>query len=380
MGYAKQADERHDANPDGDATLPAMPSWIRDNVPLAPFTSLELGGTARFFADVTSEARASDALDFARQNDLPVFVLGGGSNLVVADEGFAGLVLHTNWRGLRFYEQDGSVRLESAAGEHWDAVVEASVQRGLVGLECLSGIPGRAGSTPVQNVGAYGHEIADTLHSVRVLDRHSREVRELPASECGFSYRHSLLKNEPDRYLVLALSFALRPGIPQIRYQELARALIDTAAPTPAQVREIVLRLRAQKSMVVDARDPNRRSAGSFFTNPVVSTAEAQRVVEQALAESLVRAPEDVPRYPTSDGRVKLAAGWLIEKSGIARGLRMGNVGVSSRHALALVHHGGGTTAELISLAVHVRDTVARRFGVTLRPEPVFLGTRWCDV
>jgi UDP-N-acetylmuramate dehydrogenase len=354
-----------------------MPSWIRNDVPLASFTSLELGGPARFFADVASEAQVIEALDFAEQNGLPVFVLGGGSNLVVADEGFDGLVLHTNWRGLRFHELDGEVRLESAAGEPWDDVVAATVQRHLSGLECLSGIPGRAGSTPVQNVGAYGHEVADTLHSVRVLDRQSRDVRTVPASMCGFSYRHSVFKDEPDRYLVLSLTFALRPGVPQVRYQDLARALADTAVPTPAQVREVVLRLRAEKSMVADAHDPNRRSAGSFFTNPVLSASEAQRVVDQAVSEKIVRAPEDVPRYPAGDGRVKLAAGWLIEKSGITRGLRMGNVGVSSRHALALVHHGGGSTAELIRLAEHVRDTVARRFGVTLRPEPVFLGTRW---
>jgi UDP-N-acetylmuramate dehydrogenase len=360
-------------------TLPAMPSWIRDHVPLAPFTSLELGGPARFFADVTNEAQIREALDFAQQKDLPVFILGGGSNLVVADEGFPGLVLHTNWRGLRFHEQGCEVRLECAAGETWDEVVAASVQRGLSGLECLSGIPGRAGSTPIQNVGAYGHETADTLHSVRVLDRQSRDVRELPASTCGFSYRHSMFKDVPDRYVVLSLTFTLRPGVPQIRYQELARSLADTAEPTPAQVRDIVLRLRAQKSMVVDPLDPNRRSAGSFFTNPVVSPAEAQRVVQQAMAENLVRAPEDMPRYPAGDGRVKLAAGWLIEKSGITRGLRRGHVGVSGRHALALVHHGGGSTAELIHMAVHVRDAVARRFGVTLRPEPVFLGTRWPD-
>ncbi len=355
------------------------PSWIEANVPLAPLTSLELGGPARFFADARSEAQASEALDFARQKGLSTFVLGGGSNLVVGDAGFDGLVLRTSWRGLSFREQGAEVRLECAAGEPWDEVVAASVRRGLSGLECLSGIPGLAGATPVQNVGAYGHEVADALHSVRVLDCQSREVRELHAAACGFSYRHSRFKDAPDRALVLALTFVLRPGTPQIRYQELARALAGVERPTPEQVRSTVLRLRGQKSMVVDARDPNRRSAGSFFTNPVVSAGQAAQLVEQAMAQRLVAAPEEVPRYPLPDGRVKLAAAWLIERAGIQRGWRTGNVGVSSRHALALVHHGGGTTAELIRLALHVRDTVARRFAVTLRPEPVFLGTRWPD-
>jgi UDP-N-acetylmuramate dehydrogenase len=220
--------------------------------------------------------------------------------------------------------------------------------------------------------------VADTLRSLRVLDRRTLEVRELAAAECGFAYRNSIFRRDPARAVVLSASFALRPGAPPLlAYRELANALVGRARPSLSEVREAVLDLRRKKSMVVDARDPNRRSAGSFFTNPIVDAREVAAVVAQALRENLVRTPEEVPQYPLPDGRVKLAAGWLVERAGVKRGLRMGPVGVSSRHALALVHHGGGSTADLIRLAVHVRDTVAARFGITLAPEPVFLGVGW---
>jgi UDP-N-acetylmuramate dehydrogenase len=355
-----------------------LPPVIRRDVPLAPLTTFELGGPARFFAQVATSEDVVWALRWAGEQNLSVFVLGGGSNLVVGDAGFPGLVLQLVARGIEFRSQGNHVLLEAQAAEPWDDVVAAAVARDLAGIECLSGIPGTAGATPIQNVGAYGQEAADTLRSLRVLDRRTLEVRELPAVECGFGYRDSIFRRDPGRVIVLSASFALRPGAqPVIAYRELANALAGTARPSLSGVREAVLDLRRKKSMLYDPQDPNRRSAGSFFTNPMVGVDQAAALVAQALGEHLVQSAEEVPQYPLPDGRVKLAAGWLVERAGVKRGLRMGPVGVSSQHALALVHHGGGCTADLIRLAVHVRDSVALRFGITLQPEPVFLGVAW---
>jgi UDP-N-acetylmuramate dehydrogenase len=355
-----------------------LPPVIRRDVPLAPLTTFELGGPARFFCQAYTSEDAVWALRWARDQGLPVFILGGGSNVVVGDAGFSGLVLQLLARGMDFRNHDDHVLLEAQAGEPWDDVVAATVARDLAGIECLSGIPGSAGATPIQNVGAYGQEVADTIRSLRVLDRRTLQVRELPAAECGFAYRNSVFKREPGQAIVLSASFALRPGArPLLAYRELADAMAGSARPSLVQVREAVLDLRRKKSMVYDVRDPDRRSAGSFFTNPIVEADQAAALVARAVNEGLVQAPEEVPQYPQPDGRVKLAAGWLVERAGVKRGLRMGPVGVSSRHALALVHYGGGTTADLIRLALHVRDTVSARFGITLAPEPVFLGVAW---
>jgi len=355
-----------------------LPPVIRRDVPLAPLTTFELGGPARFLAEVATSDDAVWALRWAGDQDLPVFVLGGGSNLVVGDAGFPGLVLQSSARGMEFRSQGDRVLLEAQAGEPWDDVVAAAVARDLAGIECLSGIPGTVGATPIQNVGAYGQEVADTIRSLRVLDRRTLEVRELPAADCGFAYRDSIFRRDPGRAMVLSVSFALRPGAPpRLAYRELANALAGRARPSLPEVREAVLDLRRKKSMVYDLRDPNRRSAGSFFTNPIVGVDQAAALVAQALGENMVRAPEEVPQHLLPDGRVKLAAGWLVERAGVPRGLRLGPVGVSSSHALALVHHGGGSTADLIRMAVHVRDRVAERFAITLQPEPVFLGVVW---
>jgi UDP-N-acetylmuramate dehydrogenase len=248
-------------------------------------------------------------------------------------------------------------------------------------LECLSGIPGRVGATPIQNVGAYGQEVGEHLHHVRVVDRESLEVRTLSPDECELGYRDSVFKRQPDRYVVTEVGFALVPdGAPTVRYTELERALIGAPdASSLATVRDAVLALRRKKSMVIDEDDPNRRSAGSFFTNPIVSASIADRLVERAVADGLVPRAADVPRWeaaPAPDGtpRTKLAAGWLIERAGIAKGTRAGSVGISSKHALALVHHGGGTASELLTLARRVRDAVRDRFGVTITPEPTLWG------
>jgi UDP-N-acetylmuramate dehydrogenase len=339
---------------------------VRDDVPLAPLTTLELGGRARHLAEAADEPAIVEALSWASARGAPLFVLGGGSNVVIADAGFPGLVLRVTSRGRAYAFAGAEVRLTAAAGEPWDELVADTVARGLAGLECLSGIPGLAGATPIQNVGAYGQEVADTIRSVRVFDRRDSKVLDLPPSECAFGYRDSAFRRAPDRHVVLAVTFGLRAnGAPTLRYRELADALAREAAPTLAATRAAVLALRRKKSMVIDAADPNRRSVGSFFTNPIV-TAE--------VAEHL---PSEMPRWPAAAGHVKLSAGWLIERSGVSKGLKRGHVGVSSAHALALVHYGGGSTEELLELARHVRDAVKERFGITLAPEPIFVGTAW---
>jgi UDP-N-acetylmuramate dehydrogenase len=345
-----------------------VPISIEENVPLAPLVSFELGGRARFFVDARDEEEVLAALAWAAGAGVAVTVLGGGSNLVVPDAGVEGLVVRVANRGLGFRAEAERVLCEVAAGEPWDEVVAAAVARDLAGLECLSGIPGRAGGTPIQNVGAYGQEVADTIVSVRAFDRRAGRVVTLAPEACAFSYRSSAFRSDPHGHVVLAVTFALRPGgAPTLRYPEIAQALAGRA-PTLADTRATVLAVRRRKSMVIDPADPNRRSAGSFFTNPVVPAALATAVVERALAAGVVKDAAEVPRYPAA------AAGWLVERAGITKGLRHGPVGVSSNHALALVHHGGGSTADLLAFARHVRATVHERFGVWLVPEPVILG------
>jgi UDP-N-acetylmuramate dehydrogenase len=343
---------------------------IRDGVPLAPLTTLELGGPARHLVDAADDDAIAEALRWAEARGLPAAILGGGSNLVVGDAGFDGLVVRIGTRGLGFESAGDEVRVTAAAGEPWDPLVAEAVRRGLGGIECLSGIPGLCGATPIQNVGAYGQEVAETIRSVRVLERGTWRTRELAPADCRFGYRDSAFKHQPERFVVLAVTFALRPAAaPALRYRELGEALADNTHPTLADARTVVLALRARKSMLVNPGDPNRRSAGSFFTNPFVSAGEVEQVAAGAGA-----AGASMPRWPAPDGRVKLSAGWLIERAGISRGLRRGPVGVSSAHALALVHHGGGTTAALLALAREVAEAVRARFGVTLVPEPTFLG------
>lgn len=345
---------------------------VHEQVPLAPRTTLGLGGPARWFVAARSEAELVEALGWAAERDLPAILLGGGSNLVVADAGYPGLVIAVETRGLVWQTVGDVTRVTAQAGESWDGLVAATVAAGLGGLEALSGIPGSVGATPIQNVGAYGQEVATHLTRVRLFDRRAARVVELARADCAFAYRDSRFRRDPTAFAVLAVEFEL-PQSEQVAvaYPELVRALGDTA-PSPAAVRAAVLGLRRSKSMVFDPTDPNHRSVGSFFLNPVVSAEQADAVVARALI--LGAEPAAVPRYPAEDGAVKLSAAWLIERSGFPRGTRLGSVGISSRHSLALVHHGGGTTAELLQLARAVQTAVAATFGVTLRPEPIFLG------
>ena len=360
-----------------------MPPSMRSDVPLAPLTTLELGGAACVVAEVEEECDLVESLRWATSDALPVAVLGGGSNTVVADDGFDGLVVRVALRGIdvRAGHADDSVLVTAAAGEPWDDLVDTAVEEGLAGIECLAGIPGTVGATPIQNVGAYGQEVAETIASVRALDRVTLATRELAPVECGFGYRSSVFRREPGRFIVLAVTFRLSTGAPGCaRYPEVAHALeVAAAAPEAKAVRDAVLALRRSKSMVLDPDDENRRSAGSFFLNPVVPTAIAWQAALAAVAAGVVASADEVPRYPAGEGSTKLSAAWLVERAGFVRGTRRGAVGISSRHSLALVHHGGGTAAELIALAREIRAAVAARFGVALQPEPVFLGFPTAD-
>jgi UDP-N-acetylmuramate dehydrogenase len=361
---------------------------VQHGIPLAPLTTLGLGGQARSFVRATDEATVAEALSWARAHALPVAVLGGGSNSVVADEGYDGLVLQMAQRGVELEPDEGGlVHITAQAGEPWEPFVDWTVGERLAGLECLAGIPGLVGASPIQNVGAYGQEVSETIRRVRVLDRHTLEVRELAPGECAFSYRDSAFKRDPGRYVVLAVTFALqKDGLAAVRYPELRRALGlppdgPPAVPIPLEeVHQTILALRRRKSMVLDPDDENFRSAGSFFTNPILPLGRVEAVIERAVALGIVQDESEVPRFDAGPGLGKLAAGWLIERAGVRKGLRRGTVGVSSRHALALVHHGGGSTAELIALAREVRQTVCDVFGVTLEPEPRFLGFESCGL
>ncbi len=338
---------------------------------LAPLTTLGLGGLARYFVEATEREQVREALMWAVAQELDVGILGGGSNLLVGDGGFPGLVVRVATRGLELTRSDGYATLVAQAGESWDDVVELSVSEGLAGLECLAGIPGSTGATPIQNVGAYGQEVSEVIEAVEVLDRADGSFAWLPASACAFAYRASRFKRQPGRFVVLAVRFRLRSdGVPCLRYREVAQALASgESGPSLRDVQRAVRALRSHKGMLIEPGwEP---SAGSFFTNPVVAPEQAARVVELALARGLVVRADEVPSFPTAEGAVKLAAAWLIERAGIAKGLRRGAFGVSARHALALVHHGGGTSGELLAFAAEIQEQVKRTFDITLSLEPV---------
>jgi UDP-N-acetylmuramate dehydrogenase len=360
-------------------------------VPLAGYTTLRLGGPAWRFAEAADDVELVAQVWAADERAEPLLVLGGGSNLVVADDGFPGTVVHVATRGVR-HEPDGdAVLLTVAAGEDWDAVVAGTVADGLAGLECLSGIPGLAGATPIQNVGAYGQEVAQTLVAVRGYDRERGQVADLAASECGFGYRTSAFKRSlrtwapggpgvTGRFVVLGVTFRLArsPLSAPVRYAELARALgIAEGGRAPlGEVRSAVLALRRGKGMVLDDADPDTRSAGSFFTNPVLDLpafAELERTAAAALGPGI-----RIPTYPAGPGRVKVPAAWLIERAGFTKGYAPGPDGqgarISAKHTLALVNPGKATTASLLALAREITDGVRKAFGVHLTPEPVLVG------
>ena len=329
---------------------------------LAERTTLGVGGPPDTWVTATTRDDVVQAVTSCDQRGTPVLVLGGGSNVLVADEGFRGTVVQMATRGTAFNVRDGFVTVEAEAGETWDALVERCVAAGWSGIEALSGIPGLVGATPVQNVGAYGQDVSQTIYQVTVLDRRTGAVRTLAHSECGFGYRTSRFKATPERWVVLAVVFRLSSvGIGELRYAELARHLaVDVGDLMPVgQIREAVLRLRRAKGMVLDPADCDTRSVGSFFMNPVVDPEFADRIDAQC------------PRYPADDG-AKLSAAWLIENAGIPRGYRVrpdARAAVSTKHTLALTNTGGATAADVLDLARAIRERVEDAFGITLRPE-----------
>jgi UDP-N-acetylmuramate dehydrogenase len=343
---------------------------------LAELTTLRLGGPAGRFVEATTDADVLGAVRAADADGEALLIMAGGSNLVVADAGFPGTVLRIATRGVRA----AGDRLEVAAGEPWDPFVAACVQAGRAGLECLSGIPGSTGATPIQNVGAYGQEVSHLIASVRAYDRAERRLDELAPAACGFAYRSSRFKREPGRWVVLSVGFVLprRPQSAPVRYPELARALgIELGGHAPlADVRSAVLGLRRAKGMVIDPADPDSVSAGSFFTNPVLDAAAFARLEERIRAR--LGADARVPRFAQADGSLKVPAAWLIERAGFARGHGdPATVAISAKHTLALTNRGAGTTGQLVALAREITGGVEDAFGVRLVPEPVFVGHAW---
>lgn len=347
---------------------------IETNVQLAGLTTFGVGGPASFFVRCEGGESLRRALSWARRESLPVFVLGGGSNLVVAERGFPGLVIQPAASGIEVSQVGDFILLEAAAGAGWDAVVQAAVDAGGAGLEALSGIPGNAGAAPIQNIGAYGQEVAERLENVELLDRESLETLMLPAADCGFGYRTSRFKTSwAGRFVVTRLFFRLprQPEAPA-RYAELRRHLglaEDEKAPLQT-LRRAVLELRRGKSMLFDPSDPDGRSAGSFFLNPVISAVEAEAVERRYRERGGKR---EMPRWPGAAG-VKLSAAWLIEEAGFARGYGEGRAGLSTRHTLAIVNRGGAAAADILDIARKIREGVYQAFGVKLEPEPIQVG------
>ncbi len=351
-----------------------MPA-IREDVPLGSFSTIGIGGAARYFSEIESVESLVAATLWAGTNNLPLFVLGGGSNTIVADCGFPGLVLQMRIDGVKTGFVDDQAMVTAGAGVEWDALVSMCVEHNLAGIECLAGIPGGVGATPIQNVGAYGQEISETLVSLEALDLTSNRLVVIKASECEFGYRTSRFKTrDRNRFIITSVTFRLAAnGKPAVRYTELQQYLSEhrSRVGSLSEVRRAVLAIRRRKGMVLDPHDPDSRSVGSFFTNPVVTREQFEEIRTRSLAASRSK---EMPCFATPDGRLKLSAAWLIEQSGFQRGHTHGNVGISAKHVLAIVNRGGGTASEVVRLADDIRAKVMNQFGVALTPEPVFIG------
>jgi UDP-N-acetylmuramate dehydrogenase len=348
---------------------------IEENTALAPLTTLRVGGPARFFAEVKSHEEVEEAVAFSKARALPLFVFGGGSNLVVSDAGWPGLVLKVAIFGIDqrpTRDDEGKVVFDVGAGESWDRFVSRAVTAQCAGVECLSGIPGSIGGTPVQNVGAYGQEVSETIASVEVFDLREGTVQELCPEACGFSYRSSIFNTtERGRFVILRVTFALSPGgAPHLEYADLKRHFDGwQAQPNLAETREAVRYIRARKGMLITTGDPDSQSAGSFFKNPVLSDDEHEALKQRAAAKGLT-----IPAYPALEKSHKVSAAWLVEHSGFARGYGFGHVGISSKHALAIVNRGGATASEVLALKEQIQHRVEEIWGVNLEPEPIFVG------
>lgn len=345
---------------------------IQESVPLAGYTTFRIGGPARYFAEARSEAELAEAVEFASRHGLRTFVLGGGSNLLVGDSGFDGLVMHVALDSAAEVIDGGEfVEYTVAAGVEWDGFVHQVCGQGISGVECLAGIPGSVGGTPVQNVGAYGQEVAGTIVRVRVLDVERREFGWLSREQCGFSYRRSIFNStERGRYIVTAVTFRFdRKARPNLSYADLQRHFGAGATPSPLEVYHAVRAIRHGKGMLIVNGEADCRSAGSFFKNPVVPVS-----VLGAIASAVGVPVEKVPHWPARAGSVKLAAAWLLEQAGFVKGYAMGEAGISSRHTLALINRGHASAADVAALRDAIRAEVRRRFGVELEQEPVMVG------
>jgi UDP-N-acetylmuramate dehydrogenase len=350
--------------PSGDVRVDVQPA-----VRLAPHTTLGVGGPARWLMRAESVDDIIAAHRWSIDRGVGMFLLGGGSNVVIADSGIDGLVVYLALSGIEVGMDGPDTLLTASAGEPWDAVVRASIARGLAGLECLSGIPGTAGATPIQNVGAYGQEVADTIERVTVYDRVASRTQTLGREACGFAYRMSRFKHDDkDRFVVCDVTFRLRPGSPTVTYPDIINHLgrAGISSPSIDDVRQAVLAVRRRKGMVLDTTDPDTYSVGSFFMNPIVTAGDRERVASAAGVSA--------PGFPLPDGRVKIPAAWLIEHAGFQRGDADGPVSISTKHTLALVNRGGATARDVLRLAARIKRRVSDRFGVPLRPEPVFAG------
>lgn len=348
-----------------------MEDQIQENIALAPLTTLKVGGAARFFWEAQTEEDILRAVLFAKKIKLPLFVLGGGSNVLISDGGFNGLVLKISLKGIFAVQNKSEISVTAQAGEDWDKFVEFCVGQNLQGVECLSGIPGTVGATPVQNVGAYGQEVSETIVSVRVLERDSGKVFEMSNADCEFTYRTSIFNTtRKDKFIVLAVTFSLKSnGEPKIVYKDLQQ-FFNGKKPNLNDTRNAVLQIRAAKSMVIDENDPNSKSAGSFFKNPVVTNKKYEEVKQAAKRFGI----ESVPYFFVDEESVKIPAAWLIENSGFYKGFKLGGAGISSNHSLAIINTGKARANDIIALKDEIQTKVLEKFGVWLKPEPVFIG------
>lgn len=345
---------------------------IQENAPLAPLTTIKVGGPARYFAEARTTAEISEAVTFAGSQKLPLFVLGGGSNLIISDDGWPGLVLRVAVMGIDEWNEDGKILFEVGAGEDWDKFVGRAVGRNCAGVECLSGIPGSVGGTPVQNVGAYGQEVSETVESVLVLDLRENQIREFCNEACGFSYRTSVFNtSERGRYIIVRVSYALaHGGEAHVQYGDLKKYFAGwSAKPTLAETRDAVRRIRASKGMLISPGDEDCRSAGSFFKNPVLSAEQYGELTARANEKKL-----QVPSYPALEAQHKVSAAWLVEHSGFSKGFGSGQVGISRKHALAIVNRGQATAAEIVAFKEQIQQRVEDLWGIKLDAEPVMVG------
>ena len=338
---------------------------IEERVALARYTTLGIGGPARWFVKAADEETVVEAVRFAREQKTPLFVLGGGSNVLVSDEGFPGMVLHVAIEGL---QQEGNL-FRVGAGRGWDGFVSLAIKRGFGGIECLAGIPGTVGGTPVQNVGAYGQEVSGTIACVRVLDTHTLSYADLPATACGFAYRQSIFNTtHRGRFVVTRVDYRLRSQAnPVLQYPDLKKHFLGRReTPTLAEAAAAVREIRHGKGMLLVKGEADCRSAGSFFKNPVMGQERYDALAAQT------KGP--VPSFPGAQGLVKVPAAWLVEQAGFGKGYTLGNAGISSRHTLALINRGGATAAEMVALRDRIVAAVEKKFGIELKPEPVWVG------